>query len=102
MKHLCQHADGKCTQCGYPLDPRMLRPCRPGQKLRAMLVPQRPVASQFGLGDYTEKLLAKIGVTPESYVAAKEFAGLAPTCNCAGRKEWLNRVSDWWRGESGS
>jgi hypothetical protein len=50
----------------------------------------------IGLGDYTERLLKSIGVTPERYVAAKAFAGLAPTCNCAARKEWLNKVGEWW------
>lgn len=51
-----------------------------------------------GLGDYTESLLASIGVTQDRYVAAKQLFGLPPTCGCDARKEWLNRVSDWWRG----
>jgi hypothetical protein len=55
-----------------------------------------------GLGDWTERMLASIGITKERYVAAKQLFGLAPTCNCAKRKAWLNRVSDWWRGESSS
>ena len=49
------------------------------------------------LGDWTEHQLARLGVTPESYSAAKEKFGLAPTCNCAERKRWLNAISDWWR-----
>ncbi len=53
-----------------------------------------------GLGDWTERMLSKAGVTQERYAAAKEMFGMAPTCNCAKRKEWLNKVSDWWRGES--
>ena len=52
-----------------------------------------------GLGDYTESLLQSVGITKERYVAAKEMFGLAPTCNCDSRRDWLNRVSDWWRGE---
>lgn len=55
---------------------------------------------QEGLGDWTERMLSSVGVTQERYVAAKEIFGLAPTCNCAKRKEWLNKVSDWWRGEN--
>lgn len=56
----------------------------------------KPVATDFGLGDYTESLLRSIGVTKERYIAAKELFGFAPTCNCDARKEWLNNVSDWW------
>jgi len=52
-----------------------------------------------GLGDWTEQLLKSVGVTQDRYKAAKEFAGLAPTCSCDKRKEWLNKVSDWWRGQ---
>lgn len=51
------------------------------------------------LGDYTESLLQSVGITKERYIAAKQLFGLAPTCGCGERKEWLNRVSDWWRGE---
>lgn len=59
----------------------------------------RPIRERPGLGDYTERLLASIGVTKDRYVALKEKFGLAPTCGCADRKAWLNKVSDWWRGE---
>ena len=51
-----------------------------------------------GLGDWTERHLQSIGVTKERYKAAKELFGLAPTCGCDARKQWLNSVSDWWRG----
>ena len=48
------------------------------------------------LGDKTEKLLKTIGITPDLVKACKQRFGLAPTCNCNGRKEYLNRVSDWF------
>lgn len=51
-----------------------------------------------GLGDYTERLLASIGATPERYAAAKERFGLAPTCGCEARKAWLNDVGRWLTG----
>jgi hypothetical protein len=51
----------------------------------------------FGLGDYTEQLLASIGVTKERYVEIKEKFNLAPTCDCEARKEWLNKVGRWLR-----
>lgn len=61
----------------------------------------RPITrKQQGWGDYTEALLKKIGVTEDRYKAAKEAVGLAPKCNCDKRKAWLNKVSEWWRGES--
>ena len=52
-----------------------------------------------GLGDLAEHLLASLGVTKEKYLAVKQACGLPPTCNCDARKEWLNRVSDWLRGQ---
>lgn len=54
---------------------------------------------QPGLGDYTEALLKTLGITQDRYKAAKELFGLPPTCNCDDRIAWLNRVSDWWRGQ---
>ncbi len=48
-----------------------------------------------GLGDYTEQLLSSIGVTKDRYRAAKELFGLAPTCNCESRQQWLNTVGAW-------
>lgn len=51
--------------------------------------------SKLPIGDYTEKLLASVGVTPEKYTAAKEALGMAPTCNCSKRKAWLNKAGDW-------
>lgn len=60
---------------------------------------ERPPAVPPGWGDYAELVFASIGITPESYCTAKAMFGLPPTCNCADRKEWLNRVSDWWRGQ---
>jgi hypothetical protein len=47
------------------------------------------------LGDYTERLLSSVGVTPDRYTAAKAALGMAPTCNCAKRKAWLNRAGEW-------
>lgn len=53
-----------------------------------------------GLGDRVELLLSSLGVTEESYAAAKAKFGLPPNCGCAARKRWLNKVSEWWRGQS--
>lgn len=52
-----------------------------------------------GWGDKVETFLQGLGITPERYVDIKEKFGLPPTCNCAGRKEWLNQVGRWWNGE---
>lgn len=56
--------------------------------------------SQSGLGDQLEKLLAGMGITQDRYIAVKEKFGLPSGCGCSARKEWLNKVSDWWRGET--
>jgi hypothetical protein len=60
---------------------------------------RHPISPSDGLGDWTERLLKSVGLTEERYKHAKEIFGLAPTCGCAARKEWLNKVSDWWRGQ---
>ncbi len=53
---------------------------------------------EVGLGGRLERLLSSLGITTDRYIQVKELFGLPPTCNCGKRKEWLNRVSDWWRG----
>lgn len=50
------------------------------------------------LGDTLESLLSGIGVTKERYIEAKALFGLPPNCACEARKQWLNKVSDWWSG----
>lgn len=61
-------------------------------------------ALSTGLGDWTEALLKSFGVTQDKYKAAKEQFGLAPTCNCPGRIENLNKWGDavkaWWNKEN--
>ena len=52
-------------------------------------------AVKLPLGDYTEGVLKKMGVTPDRYKKVKELFGMAPTCGCDKRKEWLNRVGSW-------
>lgn len=61
--------------------------------------PQRQYgANPLPLGDYTESMLASVGITKDRYAAAKESLGLAPTCGCAKRQEWLNRAGAWLAG----
>lgn len=60
----------------------------------------KPRLRTRGLGDWTEHLLKKAGITEDRYKAAKEALGMAPTCNCAKRKAWLNKVSEWWTKEA--
>lgn len=103
MRATCQpKSDGTCSQCGAIVRdvrqcPRGTHPPLPRERQLGSLTPairHQPLQ----LGDYTESLLASLGVTQERYKAAKELFGLPPTCNCSGRIEWLNRVSSWWRG----
>ncbi len=46
----------------------------------------------FLLGDWVETRLSSIGVTKEKWIEVKSDVGLAPTCDCDERKEWLNRI----------
>ena len=46
----------------------------------------------FLLGDWVETRLTSIGVTKEKWVEVKSSVGLAPTCDCEERKEWLNQI----------
>ena len=77
-----------CRRCHVRRSAPVRRRCRTSD---------HPLQPQ-GLGDYTESLLQSVGITKERYVAAKQLFGLAPTCGCDSRREWLNKVSDWWRG----
>lgn len=50
--------------------------------------------SPVGLGDWLEGKLAAAGISEDRYRAVKEAVGLTPTCNCHGRKEWLNKLGE--------
>jgi hypothetical protein len=52
-----------------------------------------------GWGDKLTSLLKSVGVTEENYKAVKQKFGLPPTCGCAARREWLNRVGRWLTGQ---
>lgn len=80
----------KCIHCGIKKTRGDIRNC---MKNGSLPPPPR-------LGDYTESVLNSLGISKERYKAAKELFGLAPNCGCDERKEWLNKVSDWWRGEA--
>ncbi len=97
MTILCQHDAGKCSQCGHPMQPNWRRTC--GDKRVLGKAPQQRPATPEGLGDWLENQLKKLGVTEERWGEAKAIVGLDPSCNCASRKAWLNKVSAWWRGE---
>jgi len=95
VANLCQfRQDGdrmRCRVCGY------IYPHIADATLLYRQCGQPIPAPPPGLGDYTESLLQSIGVTKERYQAAKQIFGLSPDCSCDARREWLNRVSDWWR-----
>lgn len=76
------HPNGyQCEVCGV---------VRPGPRRRRCL-------GRMELGNYLEKHLQKWGITPDRYVAVKKEIGFPPSCNCAGRKEWLNKLDRWVR-----
>lgn len=66
-----------------------------GSIVRVMPANYPAIESKKYLGDHTEQLLQRVGITKERYVAAKAFLGLAPTCGCDDRKVWLNKASKW-------
>ncbi len=92
MKTLCQHDNGKCTQCGTPMGANWRRPCVPGKQWPT---PQPNPPATPGLGDRIESTLIAFGITKESYIAFKQKCGLPPTCNCDGRKEGINNAEEW-------
>jgi hypothetical protein len=53
-------------------------------------------SGRVGLGDALAAALSSIGVTKERYSEVKEMFGLPPSCGCDERREWLNRVGEWW------
>jgi hypothetical protein len=89
MTGLCEFKGSKrrrCKYCGY-------RPKHDRDVLRAC--PARVARRPLGLGDMVAKWLARIGITSASYRRWKVRCGLADACNCAERKEKLNRFGRW-------
>lgn len=74
----------QCLNCQYELKRDYDKP------------PTRQCRSAAGLGDYTEYVLSALGITKERYAEAKEMFGFAPTCDCDGRQEWLNKVGRYF------
>lgn len=96
MKALC--TGDPCQQCGLQLPAGLRRTCPAYLRSPRDRVQPVDVVAPIVLGDWTESMLASVGVTPERYVEAKRLFGLSPSCNCAQRKAWLNAVSEWLRG----
>lgn len=44
------------------------------------------------LGDLLARALAALGITKPRYRALKALLGLKPSCGCAARQAWLNRL----------
>lgn len=72
----------KCPVCGVEKKRLTRRVCR-----------ERNTGAK--LGDFTERMLQKAGVTENRYKSVKEKFGLPPTCNCPARKKWLNDVGEY-------
>lgn len=96
-----------CQRCGerLPVKQGVLRytaVCRAGDNYekhqQAATAASQPVGD--GLGDKVEAMLTAIGITKSRYKQVKKKFGLPPECQCDAVQEWLNRVSDWWRGEA--
>lgn len=77
MVPICRpDANGNCKRCGLPIGRKEIRFCGT----------QESTTAKAKLGDRVEKVFKAVGI---------------PTCGgCAKRKAALNKVSDWWRGES--
>ena len=74
-------------------------PARPGEvdgQTTTEDSPKDTPEDEMGWGDKVERQLKSFGITPEKYVAIKEKFGLPPSCNCKGRKEWLNKVGEYF------
>lgn len=78
MNVLCiDNGAGTCPQCGGRVRRGFARQCPAGP------LPPPPRPDPPKLGDRVEAVLKSLGI---------------PTCGgCAGRRDALNRVSDWWR-----
>lgn len=88
----------KCTQCG-----REYIGTRAGETLAqcGVRVKRERTSVPTGMGDKLEAILKSVGITEDKYKEAKKLFGLPPTCNCGKRKEWLNRVGEWWESNKG-
>lgn len=79
-----------CVKCGY-----QTKLTNNLNTIRRLCGP-RPM----GFGDWLNMRLARWGITKGRYIRFKIMLGLQPKCGCHKRQVWLNRVSDWWRGQS--
>ena len=84
-------AEFVCLQCGIVRQQPAMRIC-PSDKLATREKPK--------LGDRTEAMLKKMGITEARWIEAKSLFGLLPAggCNCGARKAYLNKLSEWKRG----
>lgn len=100
MRTICIAGDeGLCVQCGQPVLDGVRWICKAGPHGKYART-NRKIIREPGLGDAIAKALAKMGITESRVREVKRLFGLPPTCGCQRRKAWLNRVSEWWRGES--
>ena len=82
--------DGTCQSCcGYVARSNDPTTCFAECRQKTPSISQAPVVR---LGDRIESALESFGVTKERYAAAKQAIGLPATCNCAARRDWLNRL----------
>ena len=86
----------RCRNCTQgPLKRDYDKP--PVRECKAATPVSVPRESHPRLGDLIESALTIIGITQDRYKEVKQLFGLPPTCGCDKRKEYLNRVSEWWR-----
>lgn len=75
------------------LDVNMLEPTHGGQLwIENGQFVEKTDGEEFLLGDWMECHLTSLGITQEKWIEIKSSVGLAPTCKCEERKEWLNQV----------
>lgn len=48
----------------------------------------------YGLGSRVRRMLCRIGITEQRWVAFKVWFGLSGKCRCRQREQWLNRFGE--------
>lgn len=66
--------------------------CKRDQVTRAYLDKTAEDRRNELVGTRLANMLKAAGITRERYGAVKQWLGLPPTCDCAEREEWMNRL----------
>lgn len=95
----CNNCSGWCARHALYKTPQQADLCRNDASTREILDSTAEARREGLVGSRTKTALESLGVTKERWVSLKERFGLAPSCSCPQREEWLNKVHAFLKGQ---